>query len=191
MWQSITTFFPLFTERNWPKLVFRCGSATDGLDYGNNWTASSWTHSIPCLYHQRSLHSTPFRTQQPTSTLRVSRLLYYSVEQNPSWEANSHSASQEITLPFMEPQRSLPCSLETAISPHPEPDESSPHHLTLSLRSILILSTHLRLGVHVHLRTLLLLLIYAVSKHLLRIVKFPVQIVLRHPITLFSTNKQP
>jgi hypothetical protein len=43
---------------------------------------------------------------------------------------------------FMEPDGSSPCSQEPSIGPYPEPDRSSPSHL----RSILILSTHLRLG---------------------------------------------
>jgi hypothetical protein len=41
----------------------------------------------------------------------------------------------------MEPEGLLPCSQEPST-----PDRSSPYHLILSLTSILILSTHLRLG---------------------------------------------
>jgi hypothetical protein len=52
------------------------------------------------------------------------------MEQSPSWEANSHSASQEI-LRFMETKGSLPCSQELATGLHPEPDESNPHLRTL------------------------------------------------------------
>jgi hypothetical protein len=33
----------------------------------------------------------------------------------------------------MKPESSLPCSYEPAISPYPEPDESSPYHPILSL----------------------------------------------------------
>jgi len=64
----------IFTEQNWPKLGFRCGSATDGLVCGNNWTVNNWTHSIPCRCSQRSLHSTPSRTRRQTLTLRVSNV---------------------------------------------------------------------------------------------------------------------
>jgi hypothetical protein len=44
----------------------------------------------------------------------------------------------------MEHENSLPCSQEPATGPYPEPDESSPHRV--SLCSILILSFYLRQG---------------------------------------------
>jgi hypothetical protein len=46
----------------------------------------------------------------------------------------------------MEPEGSLSRSQEPSTGPYPEPDRSSPYHPILSLRSILILFTHLRLG---------------------------------------------
>jgi hypothetical protein len=44
------------------------------------------------------------------------------MEQSPSWEANSHSANQDIRRFFIEPEGSLPCSQEPAIGSCPEPD---------------------------------------------------------------------
>jgi hypothetical protein len=47
----------------------------------------------------------------------------------------------------MESRGSLPCSQEPSTGPYLKPDRSSPYHPILSLlRSILILSTHLSLG---------------------------------------------
>jgi hypothetical protein len=45
----------------------------------------------------------------------------------------------------MKPEDSLPCSQGPSTGPYPEPDQSNPYH-PISLRSILILFTHLRLG---------------------------------------------
>jgi hypothetical protein len=48
----------------------------------------------------------------------------------------------------MEPEGSLPHSQELSTCPYPEPNQSSPRQPNLPLkRSILILSTHLRLGI--------------------------------------------
>jgi hypothetical protein len=47
----------------------------------------------------------------------------------------------------MEPEGSLPCSQEPSTGPYTEPDQSNPYHTIRSLlRSISLLSTHLRLG---------------------------------------------
>jgi len=53
------------------------------------------------------------------------------MEQNLSWEASSHSASQESPHLFLEPEGSLLCSQEPTIGPYTEPDESSLHLPTL------------------------------------------------------------
>jgi hypothetical protein len=52
----------------------------------------------------------------------------------------SPSQLSRNSTPFMKPVCSFLCSQEPAIGPPPEPDESNPHPLTVSLRSILILS---------------------------------------------------
>ena len=73
-------------------------------------------------------------------------LLKYSMEQSP-WEANRSSASQEIRPQIMKREGSLPQSQVPATCPHPEtdrPPSKFPH--PTSWRSILILSSHIRLG---------------------------------------------
>jgi len=50
------------------------------------------------------------------------------MEQRPSWEADSHSASQDIPE-FYGGQ--LPCSQGPTTGPYSEPDASSPHLPTL------------------------------------------------------------
>jgi hypothetical protein len=56
----------------------------------------------------------------------------------------SHSRTYQH---FMEPKGSMPCSKEPSTGPYPESCESNPHHPILYLRYILVLSTHLRLGI--------------------------------------------
>jgi hypothetical protein len=56
----------------------------------------------------------------------------------------SHSRTSQH---FMESEGSIPCSHEPSTGPYPEPYKPCPHNPILYLvRSILILSTHLRLG---------------------------------------------
>jgi hypothetical protein len=73
----------------------------------------------------------------------MSYLLTYGAE--PSWEAANCAAIQKILSNFKEPEGSSPCSQEPSTGPYPEPVQSSPSH-SISPRSILILSTHIRLG---------------------------------------------
>jgi hypothetical protein len=59
--------------------------------------------------------------------------LAHSMEQNPSWEADRSSASQEISPHFMEPEDSLLHSQLPATCPCPESGRSSPcPHIPLS-----------------------------------------------------------
>jgi hypothetical protein len=53
-----------------------------------------------------------------------------SMEQGPSWEANIHSARQEIPA-FVGSEVSLLCSQGPYVGPCPEPDESSSFLLAL------------------------------------------------------------
>jgi hypothetical protein len=65
-------------------------------------------------------------------TYSLTYLLTHSMQQSPSWEANSFSASQEISLQFMEPEGPSPYPQVPATFPYPEPTPSSPcFHISL------------------------------------------------------------
>jgi hypothetical protein len=68
------------------------------------------------------------------------------MEESPFWEANMSSATQENSPHFMEPESWLTHSQQPATCPYSEPDRSSPCPHPIYLRSILILSSRLRLG---------------------------------------------
>jgi hypothetical protein len=69
-------------------------------------------------------------------------LLTYGVE--PFLRSRQLCSYSRTSQHFMEPKGSLLCSQEPSTGPYAEPDRSSPYHHILS--KILILSTHLRLG---------------------------------------------
>jgi len=50
-----------------------------------------------------------------------------SMEQSPSWEANSHLAGQEIPSLFIKVKGSLLCSQQPDTGPYPKPVKSTPH----------------------------------------------------------------
>jgi hypothetical protein len=67
------------------------------------------------------------------------------LELSSSWEAASCAAIKNFPT-FMESEGSLPCSQEPSTGPYPESDQSSSYHPhPMAVRSILILSSHLRL----------------------------------------------
>jgi hypothetical protein len=47
---------------------------------------------------------------------------------NPSWEAISYAATQELPNILWNPKVHLPCSREPSAGPYAEPDQSSPYH---------------------------------------------------------------
>jgi len=52
------------------------------------------------------------------------------MEQNPSSEANSHSAGEETSCLLWNPKVNYQFTKPT-VGPHPEPNESNPHGYTL------------------------------------------------------------
>jgi hypothetical protein len=68
------------------------------------------------------------------------------MEQSPSWDANSHSASQEIPR-LKEPEGSLPCSQKPAAGPYILSQMNPVHNLPIYFFNvILVLTSHLCLG---------------------------------------------
>jgi len=55
------------------------------------------------------------------------------MEQSPSQEPKSHSASQEVSCLLWNPQRFITTLQQPTTGPYHEPDESSPHPIKLSL----------------------------------------------------------
>jgi hypothetical protein len=91
------------------------------------------------------LNKKPLALLLCSSELSISYLLTYPMEQSPSWEANRFVASQEIPRIFV--LRNYITAFTSAR--HPSLSWASSiqfiHTRPISLRSILILSTHLRM----------------------------------------------
>ena len=109
---------------------------------GNYWGSSVWISKQQVNCWSYILHA----SNTYLITYLLTYLLTYSMEQRPYWEANRYAASQEIPHIVWNPKvhylitsdghmsLSWPCSIQS-IPPHP-----------ISWRSMLILSSHLRLG---------------------------------------------
>ena len=71
------------------------------------------------------------------------------MEQSPSGEPNRFSASKEITRILMNPKvyYRVNESPPYIVCPYPEPDQSSPFPHPISLRPILVLSSHVLLPI--------------------------------------------
>jgi hypothetical protein len=90
-------------------------------------------------------HSIIFPTQNNWQNVSGDSLLTYGAQ--PFLRSRPLCNYSRTSEHFMEPESSLPFSQEPSTRPCPEPDRSSPYYPILSLlRSILVLSIHLRLG---------------------------------------------
>jgi hypothetical protein len=102
--------------------------------------SSSWMKNKP---HNQHNISSELLGSWTLFIVRYSYLLSYGAEPfSRSCKLCSHSRTSQH---FKKPEGSLPCSQEPSTGLYAEPDWSSPYH-PFSLRSILILSTHLLLG---------------------------------------------
>jgi hypothetical protein len=61
-----------------------------------------------------------------------------------TYRAEPFLRSRQLCNPSRTSEGSIPCSQEPSTGPYPQPYQSHP----ISLRSVIILSTHLRLGLH-------------------------------------------
>jgi hypothetical protein len=95
----------------------------------------------PCVYSYSD--HLPEMTGGPGDSDSDSYLLTYGAE--PFLRRRQLCSPSRTPQHFMEPEDSIPCSQDDSNGRYPEPYQSNPIH-PISLRSILILSTHLRLG---------------------------------------------
>jgi hypothetical protein len=103
---------------------------------------SSRHTNITTKLHDVTSQKTSLLTQELFLHNYSHLLTYLLTERSFSSEAANCAAIQEIPSNFKEPECSSACSQEPSTDPYPEPVRSHP----FSLRSILILSTHLSLG---------------------------------------------
>jgi hypothetical protein len=92
-------------------------------------------HLVPRLSERSCIATSPY------ASYRAHKDDCNSVEQGPYWNADGFANS----LPFMKTECSVSRSQEPAACPFPEPDQSTQSQ-TMSLRTILILSSHIRIG---------------------------------------------
>ena len=108
-----------------------------GWHNSKHYTVTSLEHGFPNCGTRTTINTS-------ITAYWYAALLTYSMVQSPSWEANWFAASQEIPRILWNPK----VHYRTHKRPPPVPTlcQPNPVHIPTSWRSILILSTHLRLG---------------------------------------------
>jgi hypothetical protein len=103
--------------------------------------------------HQRTTWNTPtppkimlIESTRRSKPVLINLMGYLLIQRTEPFLRNCQLCSySRISQHFMELEGSLPCSQEPSTDPYPQTIQSNPYH-PISLRSILILFTHLRLG---------------------------------------------
>jgi hypothetical protein len=102
------------------------------------------------LYEKKAITAYFSTTTTTTTTTTIIIIIIITIlthslhVQDIIWKADCHSACQKIFRLLMGPESLLPCSQKPATGPYPEPAESS--SITICPRSVLMLFSHLRLG---------------------------------------------
>jgi hypothetical protein len=97
----------------------------------------NWDHSLTNYVYSHMIHFCDLRIitrlhnyfiykRQCYIKSAFPKILTYSMEQSPSWEANRFSASQESPQSLWNPKASLPHVQVPPTCPCPKPDQSSP-----------------------------------------------------------------